>query len=217
MSKKIFKKIALTLSLFLSILTLNSFQVKAATQSTNTVNNELSVNDINFLSTKSNIENALSKLNNVALTQKDFNTKVRSIKLTDNLILEEELTSIEIPNNTLTRATKVSRQVTSKVNIKNNIGLTVTTLTAIGYFNHNGSTSAAYDADYAVSSSAFYSSSGYVSYIGTSPVQGYARISCRYYVKGSLGFEWGNVTISELNILANVFCNQNGDYYSQWN
>ena len=82
MSKKIFKKIALTLSLFLSILTLNSFQVKAAIQSTNTVNNELSVNDINFLSTKGNIENALSKLNNVALTQKDFNTKVRSIKLT---------------------------------------------------------------------------------------------------------------------------------------
>ncbi|MBY6935754.1 hypothetical protein, partial [Clostridium botulinum] len=150
----------------------------------------------------------------VPFEKKDDNTQVRSIALDQGLILEEELTSSDIMSKA--RTTNVSRQVTSKVTIKNNVGIAAAVLTAIGYFTHNGTTCYATNGDSSSSAGAFYTATDRVSHVGTEPVEGFARVTCKYHVKGSIGFEWGNVTISDLNITANVYCNQDGKEKSQW-
>lgn len=216
------KKIISIILVLLSIMTFSGgLTVSAYTKDTieNVVSeNVLSEENVQFLLESNNLNNAILQLNNVALESKDDNTKVRSIKITDDLILEEEITIQEIQNKSISlMSTTTSRQVTSKVTLKNNIGLTAAELTAIGYFTYNGSTCYAYDADTASSVGILYTCSDYVSYIGSTPVSGYARVSGKYNVKGSVDIEWANLSVGELNIVANVFCNQDGDYFSQWN
>lgn len=214
---KLFKSISATLLICTAFMLNTNFQAQATTIEDNTSNYEylseqfnIPIEDVEFLSDSSNIKNSMEDLNNISYQSLGLDTKIRSINLTDNLILEEELTTTTIERNFSNSRTL--RQVVSKMSIKNYLGEVVANLTAIGYFNYNGSVCFATDADYAVSSGAFFDSTGYVSYVGRAPITGYARVSCKYTVKGEI---YGH-TISTLNVLANLFCNQNGDYYSQW-
>lgn len=212
MIKIILKKLSTTLLTILSaIIVMNSLTVTTSAQViSSNIPSELglSTEDIEFLSKGQNLNYAMSLLQSLPL---DSNNS-RSFQVTDNLIIEEELTSIikQIERGTTTR------QVTSTVNLKNNIGFTVATLTATGYFRHNSIQVYAYDADATHQTGAFYKASSYISYIGTTPVYGYARTTSKFHVSGSLGFEWGNNILGSANISGNVYCNQYGNYYSQW-
>eukprot|EP00828_Plagiopyla_frontata_P027702 TRINITY_DN3594_c0_g1_i2.p1 TRINITY_DN3594_c0_g1~~TRINITY_DN3594_c0_g1_i2.p1 ORF type:complete len:385 (+),score=20.05 TRINITY_DN3594_c0_g1_i2:1656-2810(+) len=215
-------KRAFSISLLIAVATVVSSTSLPVTAHASTQNSHSVVSSQN---SSTNILKELSKLNSVSFEQKNATTKTRSIKLDNGIVLNEELTYSDSnltntnTKNTLSSslsATSVSRQVKSTVTIKNNIGLTGAVLTAYGYFTHNGSTCYATSGDSSSSAGTLYTASDYVSYVGYTPVSGYARVTCKYHISGSINLLWGNVSVSDLNVTGNVFCNQDGKYYSEW-
>lgn len=216
MFKNFLKKCSLILCIMLSfVFVSNSLTKNTYAQDTlEGIANELSVSveDVKLLQDGENLNEALAKLQSVPLKVDSSNNQSRSLKIGDNLTLVETLTSI--PQKSEKGESAI--QVTSKVDVLNGLSISIATLTAFGYFNFNGSTAKAYDADCSMRTGSFYKGNCWVSSIGTVPVSGYARVSCKYYLEGNLGFVWGNNVLGSGTITGNVFCNQYGSYYSQW-
>lgn len=216
MFKNFFRKCSLILSIVLSFAFVSNSLVKNtyAQENLKGIANELSVSvdDIKLLQNGENINEALAKLQLVPLEVDSSNNKSRSLKIGDNLTLVETLTAT--PQKSARGETAV--QIKSSVNLVNGLNISIATLTAFGYFNYNGSTARAYDGDSSLTTGAFYKGNNWVSSIGSIPVSGYAKVTCKYYVEGNLGFVWGNNILGSATITGNVFCNQDGKYYSQW-
>ncbi len=170
---------------------------------------EISVSKTELENLNENLELAMSNLKNLNLDNFSRSNSVQ-VPVSENLYLEMTLEHKEtLP---LLRAT-YHRTVTSTLSLRNILGYTVVTLTGVGVFQTNGSTSRPIDA-YGSYSGFLWSLSSKTASKGTTAYNAYVRIG----FKGSfnVGISSINVTIQSFNKNTTIYCNAVGKYSAYW-
>lgn len=209
------------LSLVISLSITNNIQASAASSATS-----------NYQLKQETIENAKEALKSENLkkyikqieAKKELNTQ---IKIGEDLILEKETSVIDEPLSTNTSMSMVSSSyvaqstysttVTSRYTLKSILGISIATLTVIGEFTRNGSTVTATDSNGTVSTS-------YIGWSGETVSEsmlagsttGYSWAKAKFSLEYYIGIDPVGMTLQTVEILAKVYCNPSGSYYSEW-
>ena len=104
-----------------------------------------------------------------------------------------------------------AREVSSTVTLKSAFDLyTIGTLTVVGYFRYNGSTSTAYDGFCSAMITLYNKKSAITSY-SSNPVYGYATVRGTFDLEMAINTQWAGGTFGTAEIVGVLYCNQNGN------
>lgn len=135
-----------------------------------------------------------------------------TVPVSENLVLEAETHDDGQIMNPLTKATN-DRTITATLKLKNIFGGTVVTLTAVGVFRTNGSTSKPIDA-YGTHSAIVWNVTAKKAVKGSSAYNAYVRNT--FTGKFNIGIDPVNMTVQSFTYTCTTYCNAKGVYSASW-